>query len=154
MEIGSGSVWASLILYRYLLLLVLGRFGHWFMINSFYFSTKKITSLSIGPNELYTNNIEALWTIMGSKGWAKGNAYNSGITKTKEGSDSLLTLKTCEFLFLFLFWTDLSFEKQKKKNYYYFSSFQIKWRLLNRETRYAFLFFSTFWFLKKKHNQK
>ncbi|KAH9823316.1 cytochrome P450 [Melampsora americana] len=48
----------------------------------------------IGPNELYTTSIEALWTIMGPKGWAKGNAYSSGITKTREGSDSLLTLKT------------------------------------------------------------
>lgn len=35
---------------------------------------------------------------MGPKGWAKGNAYSSGITKTREGSDSLLTLKTRELL--------------------------------------------------------
>ncbi|EGG12283.1 uncharacterized protein MELLADRAFT_123517 [Melampsora larici-populina 98AG31] len=48
----------------------------------------------IGPNELYTVSLNALWTIMGPKGWSKGVSYDSGITKDKQGGDSVLTLKT------------------------------------------------------------
>ncbi|MBW0476801.1 hypothetical protein O181_016516 [Austropuccinia psidii MF-1] len=48
----------------------------------------------IGPNELYTTNIEALLNIMGPKGWPKGNSYDSGLTKEDAGGDSLLTLKS------------------------------------------------------------
>ncbi|KAH9823309.1 cytochrome P450 [Melampsora americana] len=48
----------------------------------------------IGPNELYTVSLNALWIIMGPKGWSKGSSYDSGITKDKQGGDSVLTLKT------------------------------------------------------------
>nr|AHK06537.1 putative cytochrome P450 [Puccinia horiana] len=48
----------------------------------------------IGPNELYTTSIEALYTIMGPKGWPKGPSYDSGITKGDFGGDSVLTIKT------------------------------------------------------------
>jgi len=48
----------------------------------------------IGPNELYTTSIEALYTIMGAKGWPKGPSYDSGITKGDSGGDSVLTIKT------------------------------------------------------------
>ncbi|OAV99731.1 cytochrome P450 67 [Puccinia triticina 1-1 BBBD Race 1] len=48
----------------------------------------------IGPNELYTTSIEALYTIMGAKGWPKGPSYDSGITKGDLGGDSVLTIKT------------------------------------------------------------
>jgi hypothetical protein len=51
--------------------------------------------LSAGPNELYTTSIEALYTIMGAKGWPKGPSYDSGITKGDLGGDSVLTIKTC-----------------------------------------------------------
>ncbi|KNZ55839.1 cytochrome P450 67, partial [Puccinia sorghi] len=48
----------------------------------------------VGPNELYTTSIEALYTIMGAKGWPKGPSYDSGITKGDSGGDSVLTIKT------------------------------------------------------------
>ncbi|KAG0147082.1 hypothetical protein CROQUDRAFT_656550 [Cronartium quercuum f. sp. fusiforme G11] len=48
----------------------------------------------IGPNELYTGSVDALWAIMGPKGWAKGVSYDSGITKDRQGGDSVLTLKS------------------------------------------------------------
>ncbi|KAA1094636.1 cytochrome P450 monooxygenase 67 [Puccinia graminis f. sp. tritici] len=48
----------------------------------------------IGPNELYTTSIEALYTIMGAKGWPKGPSYDSGITKGDLGGDSVLTIKS------------------------------------------------------------
>ncbi|KNZ51040.1 cytochrome P450 67 [Puccinia sorghi] len=51
----------------------------------------------IGPNELYTTSIEALYTIMGAKGWPKGPSYDSGITKGESGGDSVLTIKTRQF---------------------------------------------------------
>lgn len=48
----------------------------------------------IGPNELYTTNLEALYAIMGPKGWPKSPSYDSGLTKGDLGGDSVLTIKT------------------------------------------------------------
>ncbi|KAI9618964.1 hypothetical protein H4Q26_012222 [Puccinia striiformis f. sp. tritici PST-130] len=56
-----------------------GKYGEW---------------VRIGPNELYTTSLEALYTIMGAKGWPKGPSYDSGITKGGLGGDSVLTIKT------------------------------------------------------------
>ncbi|KAI8454163.1 cytochrome P450 67 [Phakopsora pachyrhizi] len=63
------------------------------------FTMKKLTEkygdwVRIGPNELLTTSTEALGTILGPKGWPKGSSYDSGITKSSCGGDSVLTIKT------------------------------------------------------------
>ncbi|POV98680.1 hypothetical protein PSTT_14266, partial [Puccinia striiformis] len=71
-----------------------GKYGEW---------------VRIGPNELYTTSLEALYTIMGAKGWPKGPSYDSGITKGGLGGDStsslLLTNSTTEHATRRRIWT-------------------------------------------------
>lgn len=77
----------------------------------------------VGPNELYTTSIEALYTIMGAKGWPKGPSYDSGITKGDSGGDSVLTIKTRQF-------HSFSLPNENKPNAWWFGSALIEYQCI------------------------
>lgn len=53
------------------------------------------SSFGLGPNELYTESVEAVLKILGPRGWDKGPSYSSGIANDQGGGESLLTIRKC-----------------------------------------------------------